>query len=810
MHISKATCGISFLIAANMFLSSCKDELLNDGLVSNDEIAFRASVQDRPSGHASRSGVAGGCEYLGAEAVTSDLDQTLYVHTIINEDQIGHADSRAAVITKEELKSFNVSAYAYNGSWTTPSGTTRPNLIRNAVVTEQNNSVWEAADKHYWPVSEERVRFYAYANLPGTTMPYTNFTQLSYTVNSDVTRQNDIIAAVSDVETAKYKGSAVTMDFHHILTGIRFRPAEGDNELIYNYTIKSVTFDGIYGAGTFTLKEFTDDPIVNRDAMWSLSQGTSTPAPRSFTVTFGTSGTTPVKGEYINSESQTLMMIPQKLSGTSQVTVTLLDKNGREYQLVKTLSGEEWGMGQMITYVISTKSILVEDVFEIYEVSRSTATGPVTEEKLLPSVYTYEAPYYNYNMYDSTEVSMTSHYCIRSYRKEYPKYVNGQLTGDIRITPLAYTSEGNSDWITTAENTHEDNVDTHLGKYYDMVVDAQKLTQYDPWQKFFDNRTAADVMPSYSLDSDGYYDLSKRYSKDDAGTVAEINTSNCYIVSAPGKYKFPVVYGNSIRHNKINYESFGGFKPATTTTNRLSDQSFILNNPFTNADGEPISDEKDVNGGDFVSIRVKNATNPTLIWADFPEIVDDTMISLSNLPNSASSDADEDITLDDVGTIKMKYVYFELTKENIQQGNMMIGFISGTASYVNWSWHIWITPFVPDNHNGMNDKANEELAEEDRMLEVSSFTVNGTKFNLLPYNLGWCNRIYLTFGSEDRSTEYVFTQTATGKVIKFTVFQPHATDVQHGNNLLYQWGRKDPLRGSYSFAYGTPQLKPFY
>lgn len=813
MHILKATCGISAVIYC-LIMSSCTNDMLSDNILTDDEIAFRAWVDERPSSHASRSGVAGGFEYLGPETATSDLEQTLYVHTLINEDCLDNTQSRAAAIHTSDLKSFQVSAYAHDGNLTTPGGTARPNLIQNATVKEQNNELWGTANKHYWPSSYERVRFYAYANLPGTLTPTSNFTQLRYTVNTDVRRQNDIVAAVSDVATADYIASKqpVGMLFKHILTGIRLRTAKGDNT-IANYTIKRIGFENVYGSGTFTLKEFSNDAAADRSAMWTLSQGTSMAVPTSFTIDFGT-GKHVGSDQPITADEQTLMMIPQQLPEGARLVIALEDETGLEHQLIKTLSGADWGMGQMITYIISSNAILVEDVFELYEVTRSKATGPVVSETRLPDVYKYEAPYYNYNMYDSTEVSMTTHYRIRSYRKEYPTYIDGQPVGNIKITPLSYTMSGGTDWIRTAVNNHPDNEHSGDGAYYDMVVDAQKMTQEDPWtEKLLKKRHAGEVMPSYSLDKDGYYDLSKRYSKNDEGVEAEITTANCYIVSGWGKYKFPVVYGNSIRHSRINYEAFGGFKIKGKSGLAMSDYKFLEgdDNPFVNSQGDKISTLKDLGGKDFINPRVTNATQPTLIWADYPEIVEDIYTSLHSAPNSAASTDDEDVYIEGVGTIKMKYVYFELTQENIQQGNIMMGFVSGTDNdKVNWSWQIWITPFIPDNHDGLNDKANDILDEDDEMLPTATFNSSGQSFTLLPYNLGWCNRVHLKFGDKDRDCDYTFVQAQTGKVIKLTVHQISTEDIQHGNNVLFQWGRKDPLRGSYSFSKGDPMLKPFY
>ena len=34
------------------------------------------------------------------------------------------------------------------------------------------------------------------------------------------------------------------------------------------------------------------------------------------------------------------------------------------------------------------------------------------------------------------------------------------------------------------------------------------------------------------------------------------NTANCYVISSTGSYKFPIVYGNGIKDDKINKEAY--------------------------------------------------------------------------------------------------------------------------------------------------------------------------------------------------------------------------------------------------------------
>lgn len=54
-----------------------------------------------------------------------------------------------------------------------------------------------------------------------------------------------------------------------------------------------------------------------------------------------------------------------------------------------------------------------------------------------------------------------------------------------------------------------------------------------------------------------YVDLSKINFL--TGEKTKRNTANCYVIKKPGKYKFPIVYGNSIKNGKDNKVSYSGF-----------------------------------------------------------------------------------------------------------------------------------------------------------------------------------------------------------------------------------------------------------
>lgn len=125
-----------------------------------------------------------------------------------------------------------------------------------------------------------------------------------------------------------------------------------------------------------------------------------------------------------------------------------------------------------------------------------------------------------------------------------------------------------------------------------------------------------------------------------------MNTANCYVVTHPGYYKFPLVYGNAIKNGATNAIAYGVGTNSTTFVNHLN---------------QPIEDPYIYeNSGCTVG-------SADLLWQDAQDLISN--ISLSG---------------------DKHYIQFKITKENIQQGNAVIAVKDGSDNIM-WSWHIWVT-----------------------------------------------------------------------------------------------------------------------
>ena len=223
----------------------------------------------------------------------------------------------------------------------------------------------------------------------------------------------------------------------------------------------------------------------------------------------------------------------------------------------------------------------------------------------------------------------------------------------------------------------------------------------------------------------------------DGGPTDE-NTANCYVVSAPGYYSFPLVYGNALKNRSTNESAY---KTGNTGSNILSN--------FINHTGAGISDPYIANNNGCTPAKAE------LVWQDVMDLVTDIKYNAGSNGGNIS---------------------FKVDRFSIQQGNAVIA-IKDASNNVLWSWHIWVTDENIDN-----------------VIEVTNY--QNVKYNIMPVNLGWCDDDVTTYA--ERSCKVRFTAGDASKEV--TIRQVSASITIRGNHPYYQWGRKDPLRPSNGLA----------
>ncbi len=264
------------------------------------------------------------------------------------------------------------------------------------------------------------------------------------------------------------------------------------------------------------------------------------------------------------------------------------------------------------------------------------------------------------------------------------------------------------------------------------------------------------VLPSSVSDAgDGYFDLSKHpfYGTVDGAEIAQ-EAANCYVVTTPGKYKFPLVYGNAIWGGVDNQKAYA---PQGLMVH--NDINYYLRRFVNHADQE-ITDPWLKNNGAAPDDAV-------VVWQDV-------------------TDANMQILLDSDISIDGDYIKFEIKSERIRPGNIVLA--ARKDGVIVWSWHIWVTEKDLTPHTIL-----------DKM---------GVSHDMMTYNLGWTDRVdaygehwndwpfHIRIVQTDDSGNVLPISPATGDDETFSVTQigeSISVDANVGSNCFYQWGRKDPI-----------------
>ena len=211
-------------------------------------------------------------------------------------------------------------------------------------------------------------------------------------------------------------------------------------------------------------------------------------------------------------------------------------------------------------------------------------------------------------------------------------------------------------------------------------------------------------------------------------------SANCYIIRGPGTYRIPCVYGNTLKLG--NYNGFAvDYKDDSHEGKAFVDYS-----------GKRIDES---------NYKFKPAS-ADVVWQSTSGVITNAAVT--------------------TGSDGMSYVTFTVDKTNLQQGNAVIAArdASRTSGTVMWSWHLWITDAT------LTDANNDFLTQ----------------------NLGWVSSSDSYNHYPARSVLLRITQTnelSDAEPVYITVKQTEGnvdSDPSAGSCLYYQWGRKDPFRGS--------------
>ena len=725
---------LSALFVGGMAFSavSCADDELGENTNNGDtEAVVRFDVSDSQEDAQTRGALTRGAITPGltdkdldgqklAVQSSENLDVCLIETTIEGVNPVKlEPGTRANIVTTQKLTDFSstgvrgTAANAINKEWFNEEKTSREGILHNT-------RSWSWLQPHgrfyaVYPESTNGSNGIKFTKPNGTAAP-----SLEFTVNPDVRNQVDLMTACSDdVHYAtRFQAPRTNLQFRHALTAIRF--AVGQN-LSFNKTIKDITLKNVLLKSKYTLSNKLD----GTGAAWNHTGYNTRGNVTLSNVNYNT-----------NENANSIVRDISKYSNPNETDLTKLDDYYTFYMIPQDLDGKVTAEvlftdGSKIT--VPLKGSWKEGTTRTYKLSEKNSTWK----------YSINAEVLNTVAYNGTQ----AYYQIESYREvDHTKY-------PVAWKVVGYSVDNGNTWSNTKPSwlkslskeqgngsTIPEQLTATLGTdIVDLVAERNKGLQ-----------NAAPLGTAAAP-----YNLSN-----ETGAAAVQNTANSYLISAPGHYMIPLVYGNAIKNGQTNSSAYISKAPATILYfgSPARNTDVVLHN-FVDHDSKNITDpwiEKTNN-------RANSGINAAEVtWADENNL---TTLSGSPIYRDASGNA---------------FVKFEVKKENLKSGNAVISVKKGNT--ILWSWHLWFAPKT----------ALDKIKVTNFQNKVYEFT-NET--------LGW------------KPTEWTGTSYSTPRTVKVkveqtlgnngdkqyavvTITQNPGLTKKNGTTTFYQWGRNNAFPGT--------------
>ena len=742
-------------VAAGLF-SACNDDFVpNKNSHNSNVVGFTLSYDD-DNEKKSRSNEKQ--HFCGVLPMTNgeNSQDSLYLHSSVMDTPAPEYDK------KVESRGTPVDESNFGGSFTVY-GYTEVNgdariYMNKITVSKGTGDVWLPEKNFYW--AENDIDFFAYHDLSNITPVHEvvygseekKQATFSYTVpnstdgKTDATVQPDIMMAYTNCGKADHDGTA-PLTFTHALSAVKFQldvPMTGK--------IKTVTIEGIYGSGNC---------VFDGEYDWTTTGSTT-----SYTQTFDLDITKDqMEGDKVvdlqgDQKEATFMLIPQTLTTNAKVTVVMEDD---ENDVTHTFSGTigdgsaEWKAGKTYTYIISRDAIVWEYVFEV-------------------------TPNVNFLLID--DINKT--YSVKSYKQtasagekiplmwkatnfaDYPQEVdrNGVATDKSDAVNSATAPDS---WFASFESEGEGKGEGNVDNKKIEIKRPTLTSSYKGDEILQENEPKGSEKNPWDLS----------IHKHD-GTERARCTANCYIVHSAGTYMLPLVYGNAIENGVANTKAYN-----YQYNGDYSDDANLKNNPETdyivgNSSHKFHDHNSDINGSSGITqpyistldggkYTVKDAV---MLWQDAYNIVKQGSVELTT-------------TADGKQALK-----FTLNREYMQQGNIVLA-VRDESGTILWSWHIWVCDYNYHIYYKIKNYKNQVGTDNRTYKEDYRFTIG---------NLGHCMAKKIEVSA--RKTVVSFEQydndnnkTVVNKANMTVIQEGKNFDQARGNNVFYQWGRKDPLVG---------------
>ena len=704
----------SALLASGAALTavSCADDDLDNGGTNGNGTLVRFSVNDVQEGAISRGVMTRGAitPGLGSNDLAGgkltahsnrNIDVCLIETTVEGVNPVkADAHTRANIIKTSTLGDFSASGIR---------GTSASTLLItpewfHAKKTKSNGELYSPI---YWAFPQPSARFFAVSpNVESYSKMTINNTEangspsVEFEVDPDVKKEVDLMTACTgDVEyTTQGVQPTTKLDFRHALTGIRF--AVGQN-LSWNKTIDKVELRNVLLKSKYVLSKQLDGTGAAWDHTGYSMRGTAVLSGVSVSTSQNPNAT--IMGN--TGDNFTFYMIPQQLTGLVTAYVHCTDGT----TITVPLKGE-WKAGTTRTY----------------KLSQTNSTWTYTLEGTDPS---------RAAKYDETT---SQAYSIKSYREDPATHVQQAVAWKV----VGYDADGDGNfsmaekpaWLTSLSKTEGNG-----GTAADQGTATLTKDVTDLLAKRNKELKDATALGSSSAP----YDLSTK-----GGSVANRNTANSYVISAPGHYRIPLVYGNAIENGATNANAYISHAPTGTPN-----EPYVLRN-FKDHAGANINDPwiEKTNGG------ANNGVNGAeVVWADAADLV--------HSPSIVHDGSDA-------------FLDFEVKASDIQSGNAVVAVKKGNT--IVWSWHLWFAP-------------------KDALDKIPVTNHQGVVYDFTKETLGWkptqwSGSTYDKARTVKVKVEQTVANSGTKQAAVINITQ-NPGSVKQGATTLYQFGRKDAFPG---------------
>ena len=635
------------------------------------------------------------------------------------------AKTRGTILTASTLGTF--SSIGYRAASPTAASNPSTALLwfhgekTNPDGTLQSRYDWD------WPVNVYG-RFYAVSPeataANGITLSPSNYAQVPYVdfeVKQDVEQQVDLMTACSgEVHYEHGNDPTSNLKFTHALAAVKFSIGSNLSPVI----IEKIEVSGVKYKGRYELPN-----ALNAMGTWtSVNNATTTvtldginmnAAEMPNTMLAGALNPATNPNNRAGRDAYTFLMIPQTLparGAANPAKVTIYYQEGSTTKHISFPLTGEWKANTTREYKLSQKNSSWGYIFTLAKENKTfDYQGNETNSEAAFEVTSYrQAP-------DGTKQPVA--WKVTKY-EEWDYTTNNWVTRAAKPAWLGNIADQGTGVAGSAESVNTSveaaTITDRLKEYNDVLKNATpKGTAANP------------------------YNLANP-SGDGAKSHIE-ETANCYLISAPGHYCIPLVYGNAIKDGTTNSHAY-----QTSNSGAYILQHF-----------------KDHAGVDIASpyINVQNASDPatqaSIVWTDQSGIIEASSLGIEGSGTNA-------------------FVHFRVPQDKIKNGNAVIA-VKNASGTVMWSWHLW---FIHD----------------DALNTVTCTNFQGHKYKFTQETLGWkYTALKVSTYSAPRKVRVKVEQTVANGGVKqsaYITITQNPGNARRGYNTFYQFGRKDAFPGT--------------